>query len=272
MPHNLREKVITALHDFQIQQQQVAAAQKDEGTTSIFQGLSPESLQFLLAHSHTRDYAPQEQIVAQGDQVSSLYLILQGQVKTVRLNDSGAEATIRLLRTGETFMDAVLFMGGPSPIGAVALEATTVLRVPADIVKIHILQDPQFSANMLRIVTAHYKNAIQQIDSIVTKAPVERLGYYLLRQHLEQGVDKLDIDLSFQKAMIANQLGMTPETFSRALAQIKKMGIDVEQKHIHLKDSFSLCNFCDWETMNICDGASDPDCPNAENCLLRGRC
>jgi CRP-like cAMP-binding protein len=34
----------------------------------------------------------------------------------LRLNEDGGEATIRMLEPGDTCMEAVLFMGGPSPI------------------------------------------------------------------------------------------------------------------------------------------------------------
>jgi CRP/FNR family transcriptional regulator, dissimilatory nitrate respiration regulator len=273
MPFGLQDRVIRVLRQSSMQNKPGSSVeQTDSATTCLLSGLAPEDLQFILSHSHTADYVPQQEIVAQGGVVKYLCLILHGQVKTMRCNDDGKEAAIRLLRSGETFMDAVIFMGGVSPISAQAMEQTSLLQIPADIVRRHVLKDPQFASNILRIVTAHYKNAIQQMESIVNKSPVERLGYYLLKLHLEQGVDRLDFDFPFQKAVIANQLGMTPETFSRALAQIKRMGIDVDQKHISLKDSYTLCHFCDWESAGACARSGSADCPDADDCTKAGRC
>lgn len=232
----------------------------------LFDKLSAQSLQFLLAHSHTQEYVAQQEIVQQGDRPDWLYLILEGQIKTVRYSPTGEESTLRMLGSGDTFMDAVIFMGGNSPINAVALEKSTVLLLPSEIVRQHALTDPQFATNLLRIVTLHYKTAMQQIDSIVTKTPVERLGYYFLRLHLEQAPKGMEFNLPFQKSMIANHLGMTPETFSRTLAQIKKMGITIEQKHISLQDAFALCHFCDPDMASCCPKSTEPDCPNAEIC------
>lgn len=232
----------------------------------LFDKLSVKSLQFLLSHSHTKDFMPLQEIVQQGDRPDWLYLILEGQVKTVRYSPSGEESTLRMLGPGDTFMDAVIFMGGTSPINAVAIEKSTVLLLPAEVVRQHVLTDSQFATNLLRIVTLHYKTAMQQIDSIVTKTPVERLGYYFLRLHLEQAPQALEFDLPFQKSMIANHLGMTPETFSRALAQIKKMGLTIEQKHLSLQDAFALCHFCDPDMASCCPKSAEPDCPNAELC------
>lgn len=232
----------------------------DEGI-SLFTGMTIDSIQALLSNSIMQEYTSSKELVQQGDTPAHLYYIISGRIKTVRYSTEGKEATIRMLGSGETFMDAVIFMGGKSPIGVVTLEDSRFLMIPAEAVRRHALHDSQFACNLLKIITRHYKNAIQQIDSIVTKSPVERLGYYFLKQHLEQGVDSMDISLSFKKSMIANHLGMTPETFSRALNQIKKMGIDVDQDKLTLRDAYALCHFCDQDTAHICPKFNTDDCP-----------
>jgi len=230
----------------------------------LFSHLSPESLDYLLAHARAQHFTAQQQIIGHGDTVDFLYLILTGSVKTTRINSNGQEAVIRMLQPGETFMDAIIFMPGPSPVTAIALEDASLLSIPADIVRQHALKDAQFACNLLRIVTAHYKTAMQQIEMISTKSPVERLGYYLLRLHLEQKPDSLDFTLPFQKAMIASHLGMTPETFSRALAHIRKMGIDIDQKHISMRDAFTLCHFCDSDMSSLCPLVDTAECLHHE--------
>lgn len=240
----------------------------DSGTCGqLFKNLSPGSLEHLLSQARTHHYKEQEEIIRQGAEPHGLFLILSGQVKTVRYNANGQEATIRMLQPGETFMDAVIFMGGKSPINAVAVEDCSLLCIPATLVRAHVLSDPTFATNLLHIVTNHYKNAMQQIDNISIKTPVERLGHYLLRQHLEQDPDSMEFDLPFQKSMIASHLGMTPETFSRALGQIKKSGIDIDQKHIRLRDAFALCHFCDSDLAEMCSHAGGRECPNHDSCL-----
>lgn len=233
----------------------------DEGSSSLFTGMDIDSIQTLLSSSFMHEYPAGKELVQQGDVPAHLYYIIGGTIKTVRYSNEGEEATIRLLGTGETFMDAVIFMGGKSPIGVVTLEDSRFLMIPAEAVRRHALHDAHFACNLLRIVTRHYKNAIQQIDSIVTKTPVERLGYYFLKQHLEQNLDSMDISLSFKKSMIANHLGMTPETFSRALSKIRKMGINVDQEKLTLRDAYTLCHFCDQDTAHICPKFNTDECP-----------
>jgi len=219
---------------------------------SLFQGLSEDNLQNLLSNSTVRAVDQGREIIQQGDEVKFLYFIIEGSVKTLRSSIEGDEATIRMLKSGETFMDAVIFMGGKSPIRATALKPSKLLLIPSDVIRQQVLRDGQLGDNLLRIVTWHYKNAMQQIDSIVTKTPVERLGYYFLKLHMNQNPDSMDIELPFQKSMIANHLGMKPETFSRALKKLKEMGVDIDHEHITLRETYALCHFCDPDTGFSC--------------------
>ena len=256
------EKAIQLFIEDLAQRMQLRAADRNaDEQTPLFSGLSADSVQTLLSNSFMQLFTAGQQIVLQGDAPIYLYYIIEGSIKTVRYGAEGEESTIRMLKPGETFMDAVIFMGGKSPVNAVAMESCRLMLIPTETVRRHALHDAQFACNLLRIVTKHYKNAMQQIDSIVTKNPVERLGYYFLKQHLEQGSESMNFALPFQKSTIANHLGMTPETFSRALSQIRKMGIDVDQEKLTMRDAYALCHFCDPDTAHNCPKFQTEFCP-----------
>lgn len=258
----MTEKAVKLFIEDFLKKQKVRENLTDQDDRSIlFQGLSEESLQALLSNSHILDFSAHKTLVQQGDLPEYLYCIVRGSIKTLRYNSEGEESTIRMLSKGETFMDAVIFMGGSSPISAQTMEDSTILMIPAETVRRHAIHDSLFACNLLKIVTRHYKNAIQQIDSIVTKTPVERIGYYFLKLHLEQGSAALDVSLPFQKSTIANHLGMTPETFSRTLGQVRKLGIDVNQEKITLRDAYVLCHFCDSDTAGACPKFNTKECP-----------
>ncbi len=225
----------------------------------LFDGLSEACLQEILAYSVLQEHETAKLLVQQGDRPLGLYLVVKGSVKTLRLGEDGQEATIRLLEPGDTCMEAVLFMGGRSPISVQTLNDCTLLMIPERIVKAHVLSDAQFAVNILRIVTRHYKNAIYQIDAINIKSPLQRVGYYFLEKHLETGHDDLEFRLPFRKQVIANYLGMTPETFSRALKQIKALGVNIDDDMIRMRDCYALCHFCDTDTASLCPHFHD-DC------------
>ncbi len=255
------EKAVEVFIDDLLRRQRLRSKDVTDDHASLFQSLSDTSLQTLLSNSRMSDFQAGQEIIQQGDNPAYLYYIIKGRIKTMRYSAEGEEATIRMLKAGETFMDAVIFMGGKSPVSVKALDDSKLLMIPAEAVRRHALHDSQFACNLLKIVTKHYKNAMQQIDSIVIKNPIERLGYYFLQQHLEQGSESLEVALPFQKSTIANHLGMKPETFSRALSQIKKMGIDVDQEKLSLRDAYVLCHFCDPDTAQDCPQFNTEKCP-----------
>ena len=226
----------------------------------IFENLDEASLHKILAHSILQKYETGRLLVQQGDTPSHVYLVIEGSVRTFRIDENGREVTIRLLSPGDTCMDAVVFMGGPSPINVQISETSQLLLIPERIVKTHALADAQFATNVLRIVSRHYKNAMHQIDAMHIKSPLQRVGYYLLMRSIEAGKDNLDFKLPFQKQTIANYLGMTPETFSRTLKQLKQFGVNVDEDTISLRDVFCLCYFCDADTAHNCPLSTHEDC------------
>lgn len=234
--------------------------QAGEGAPSLFDGLSESNLQTLLSSSHIVETESGQEIIAQGDPAAYLFHILSGSVKTQRFSSDGKESTIRMMGAGGTFMEDAVFVGSASPVHAITVENSRLLMIPAETVRRRALADPQFACNLLKILGHHYKEAVRQIDNIVAKSPVERLGYYFLKLHMEQGSDSMEIALPFPKSTIANHLGITPETFSRALAQVKKMGIDVEQDKLTLRDTYALCHFCDLDIGHSCPRFNTDEC------------
>jgi len=228
------------------------------------------ALQKILDNSVLQNFEAGRIVVQQGDMPANIYFILEGSVRTLRANVEGDEATIRMLKPGDTCMEAVLFMGIPSPIVVQAVDDAKMIMINGNFIKKFIKENNQLASNLLEIVTHYYKAAMHQIEGMAIKSPLQRVGYYFLQKHIEQGSNNTEFELPFKKSIIANHLGITPETFSRTLTQIKKMGIEVEGRHIHMKDIFALCQFCDIDAAHQCTALNKKDCVHCpmhtENC------
>jgi CRP-like cAMP-binding protein len=232
-----------------------------DGACTLFKGMSEAALSSILGYAVIKNEPEGVNIVHQGDIPQHLYLILSGTVQSVRTTTDGKEIPIRLMGADETFMDAVIFMNAPSPISARTAEATTVLMIPAPVIRKMVVQDGRFALNLLQITAGFYKKAIYQIENVTTKSPIQRVGYYLLNAYLEQGdARSTTFRLAHRKSAIASHLGMQPETFSRALAQIKKMGVDIDREMITLENVYSLCLFCDSEIGVHCSKLGTSEC------------
>lgn len=233
-----------------------------KGKPRLFQGLDETALQDILSYSVVKEYEGGKMLVHQGDNVWCVFILLDGHLRTFRTGKEGDEVTLRMLDQGESCMAATVFMGGNSPFAVEVTAKSRILEVPASFVKNFVLKDSQFSINMLKTLATHYESAIDQVDNISIKTPFQRIGHYLLQKHIEQGSNSMSFELGFKKATIASHLGMTPETFSRALKKIQKMGITVEGNKIKMRDAFALCHFCDLEIAKNCSQADKENCPH----------
>ncbi len=228
----------------------------------LFQGLNKDDMLTILDNSVINNYESGRTLIQQGDKPTNVFFIIDGNIKTLRTNTDGNEITIRMLGAGGTCMEAVSFMECPSPITVQTTDNSNVLLIPSDFLRKFSLENHQFAANLLKIVTHHYKNAIHQIDAMSIKTPVQRVGYYLLQEHISNDSNNMEFELPFKKSIIANHLGITPETFSRALSQIKNIGVEINHDKIRLKDIYTLCNFCDSDSAHNCNKPNKKDCPN----------
>ena len=114
---------------------QLPANFSEQKKPQLFEGLSENSLQALLHRSVMQDYESGRILIQQGDNPECIFLVLDGSLKTSRINEDGGEAIIRMLEAGDTCMEAVLFMGIPSPINVQAMSAAKILKIPDSVVK-----------------------------------------------------------------------------------------------------------------------------------------
>lgn len=235
--------------------------------TLIFQHLNFAETEEILASSRVETVYEGEYLVHEGDDPTHLLFILDGHLITYRTSQQGDEVSIRLLNKGECCMDAVIFMGGASPIGVKATYPSSVLKIPADMLKKFMRSNYTLAENLLGTVASYYRESLLQIDSLTIKDTKTRLGYYLLREFIRSDSISPNFRLQFKKNVVANYLGMKPETLSRTLKQLQKEGhIHIVGENVALDDQHKLCQYCDEVTSVACHETQSMD---NSNCHLR---
>ena len=231
------------------------------GKSELFSGLPVELCSDIIAHGQHRSFARDQFLLHQGDRPHYTAFILKGNLITLRSNSDGDETVIRLLGSGETCMEAILFPHcGPSPISVRAVRASEVLCIDAQYL-IHLAEsNARFANNLIHILARHYRNAMQQIDAITIQDAQARLGQYLLNHYLQSESDE-EFVLTFRKVDIAHHLGMTPETLSRTFKQLQKNGVNLRNRDVALCHPHALCQFCSVETSAQCPLLRSQNCP-----------
>lgn len=229
-----------------------------------FTTLSDSVVKAVIDTGVIKSFADGELLLAQGDLPHHMFVIIAGQLRTHLTSEDGGDITLRLLEPGESCMGVILFTGSLSPYAISAVGDTKLLQLPSRFIRHLVIDQPDFAASMLHLAASNYRGTIAQVDAVTLRTPFQRIGHYLLVEFIATNSDALTFDLRFKKSLIANHLGMTPETLSRAFHKMRALGIITDGRTITMKDAFALCHFCDLNTRETCPRKDNAACSTCD--------
>jgi len=210
----------------------------------LFRELSPEQRTRIAADARMLRLARGETLFRRGDPPAGTYVVCYGRVKLSFVAPSGVEKVIEIIEQGQSFGEAVMFLGAPHVVGAQALADSLLLLVPKETVFENIDRDPGFARGMLAGLSRRLHQLVADVEAYSTRSGTERLIGFLLRDCLAAGEDgepvpegSLDIELPVAKGIIASRLNLTQEHLSRILHDLSSLGlIEVHGRRIHVRD------------------------------------
>ena len=209
----------------------------------LFVGLSEERFNDFLACATTRLYHKGHLMFQQGDPADCFFIVLSGWVKIFRVTPDGEESVIRLFTRGESFAEAVMFMGGRYPVSAEVVEDARLVRMSSQPFLRCLHDDPEIGINMLASMSRHLHYLIGQVERLQVRSGTQRVADFLLKL-CPVGEGSVVVSLPYDKSLIASRLGMKPESFSRALARLRQLGVRTERNHVSVSDVAALSEYC----------------------------
>ncbi len=210
--------------------------------TPLFGTLPREAAMRILDGLGPRGYDRGVLLFEQGTEADSFFVVLDGWVKIYRTTPEGHETVVTVFRRGEIFAEAAIFMGGRYPVSAETVTACRLLRVNGEKLRRIIFENPNLALSMLASASYHLKSLVEQIEQMKRLTGPQRLADFLLR--LCPGYEgACTVNLPFEKSLIANRLGMKPESLSRALAKLKPIGISTERDIVSIEDIGKVVKF-----------------------------
>lgn len=203
--------------------------------TPLFHGMTAENMRALLSEASVRRYTKGTILFIQGDAATRFYMMLDGWVKLFRETPDGHEAVISVFTRGESFAEAASFADGAFPVSAEVVDESRILVVPAAHFAAKLREDGALALNMLGSMSYHLRSLVQQVEQRTVKSSTERLGTFLLRL-CNEDTGRATLNLPTEKSLIAARLGMQPETLSRSLAKLRKLGIETRDREIVIPD------------------------------------
>ncbi len=209
---------------------------------SMFREVGRDILARLIGDRRPTLFQPRQLIFSQGDRADGFFLILDGWVKIYRITPSGEEAVVGLFARGETFAEAAVLLGSDYPASAEAASALRVLKIDSARFNKAMDTEPGLAAALLGSVVSHTERLFEEIASLKLMSAPRRLADFLSRD-APQGARVAHVTLPYEKTLLAGRLGMTPETLSRSLATLRKLGVSVERDQVVIGDLPALETF-----------------------------
>jgi CRP-like cAMP-binding protein len=205
-----------------------------EGVVSnlpLFRDVGRAHVALVASHARIEHYQRGALIARQGERLPGVIGVAYGLVKLVLPRRNGEEKVLRFLGANETFGEAVALLDRPCSLDVVALADTMLAVVPVRVLQQLMERDVMFAGNLVRILAQGQVRLVGEIDASTGRSSAQRLAAYL--ESLAQPVNgsgACAVQLPVSKTALAARLGITKETMSRLLRELKDQGLIAMQR------------------------------------------
>jgi CRP-like cAMP-binding protein len=203
----------------------------------IFGILGPELLRQLRAHARIKTIERGTTIFAKGDPGSSLFAILEGQVKVISFSAQGKYAVFNVLSSGDIFGEIALLDGGERTAEVVAItDCKLVVIERRDFLPL-VHSSPDISQKLIEVLCARLRNTSRQVEEVMFLDLSAKLARTLLRLRENAGSPRI----ALTQSEIAQIIGASRESTNKQLRDWENLKwIRLERGEIELVDLASL--------------------------------
>ena len=204
----------------------------------MFSEMGPAELDRIAAATVPLYFDKGQSIVQCGDPCTGFHVVVYGQVKLAFTSPQGVEKVVEIVRPGQSFGEALMFLDKPYIVFAQALSDAMLLHVARHAVLAELGRDTGFALRMLSGLSRRLHGLVRDVEAYTLRSGQDRVVGYLLAE-LPEGVTAgpAEVRLTPGKSVLASRLNMTPEHFSRILHELTADGlIEVSGRSIRVPD------------------------------------
>ncbi|MDB5461577.1 MAG: Crp/Fnr family transcriptional regulator [Caulobacteraceae bacterium] len=176
-------------------------------------------------------FAPEETIYAQEQDAEFIYEVILGVVRTVKLSPDGRRLVQSFVMPGEVFGLEHAERHGTS---AEAVNEVWLMRCERGVVQSPALADERAPSELWALMLLAAESARDRWAFLARASAMEKVAFFLLEM-TERAAAADRLDLAMSRYDIADYLGLTSETVSRTLTQLRQRGsIAIEGRSIRL--------------------------------------
>ena len=180
--------------------------------------ICPETLPSTLQTTCQKlTLVPDQRLFRQGDRAETVYVLVEGRLRCFRRTIENRDATLAVSLASSILGEEALF-GDRYTTNAIADTATVLLAYPVAPLKAAIAQHPSLTTHLLSLIG----KKVQTLQTLVELRSI-RSATLRVQQYLQyQAQMALPIQIEGTWKAISTELSLTPQTLSKALAQLEQ--------------------------------------------------
>ena len=201
----------------------------------------PDDQLRTLAAVVTRRSAPRASVImAAGDQIDSLYIVISGRLKVMMGDADGKEVILSLIGPGEFFGEMGLIDDAPRSASVVTIEPCELLSVSKRDFKKCLAENFEMATAVMRSLVRRLREADRKIGSLALLDVYGRVARLLLDMSEDVNGQKM-VTKRLPKQDIAKMIGASREMVSRVMKDLQMGGyIEMRGSTIVLRDTILL--------------------------------
>lgn len=199
-------------------------------TVPLFRALDRSAVRGFAELTREQRFAKGTMIVTEGDASDALYVVRSGEVKVMLSGEDGREVILHVLGVGDHFGELALIDGRPRSAHVVSTQPSSLLVLRRADFRRQLEQNPQVAWGLMVELSRRLRQADGTIGSLVLLDVPGRVAKVLL-EHATPG-EPATLVRPLTHQTIAQMIGASRETVSRAMAEFQEKGIIAVQRRI----------------------------------------
>ena len=200
----------------------------------LFSGLSHDVLDELMNVMKEVSFKKNTQVITQGDNSRSLFIISKGRLKVFANDEDGSQTIFTFLSEGEFFGELSLLDSAPRSASVTTVDDCKLLTLSPQNFKLILEKHPDINLPLMTALTARIRQMDETICNLTSRDIYGRLVQVLYNE-AEPNADGTFVTGRFTHQDLAEMIGSSREMVSRILKDLR-IGeyISIDQKQIRI--------------------------------------
>ena len=210
----------------------------------LFSELSDGEREALLRGLSVHTYPEDTLLFATGDPAQRFFVVLEGAVRLLMVTAAGDETIIDVVGPGSSFAEAAILADGRYPVQGEVFAGSRLVAIDGAGFLARIKQNPHLGLQLLGSLGRWQLRLTAELRQLKLQTPAQRLAWFLVTL-TDRVAGPVRVHLPYRKTLVASRIGITPESLSRGLARLARIGVHSHGDEVEIDDIAALRRFCD---------------------------